>query len=267
MCCNQHKEFEVRNRVYSYKAAGDKMLRTSRFPLFCSSVLLFCFAVAPAKASTIIYSAFGDDNTNDHNTASGDFLNVSGAAGGYSEIAGAFTPFADYNATSVDLLLGFAGSPFTSDQVDVAIYSDFSDAPGTALDGTTQITVPASMGDPAVYTAFIPSTALVEGTQYWLVVSPARSGTGVAWFYNSASCGCALDSTNTTSRPGIPGWDDSADESQLYFDVNGIETGSGLGSGIAPGNILSLTPEPGTLALLGLGLGAIVLERRRRVSP
>jgi hypothetical protein len=243
------------------------MLRTSQFPLFCSSVLLFCFAEAPAKASTVIYSSFGLDNTSDHTTASGDFLNVSGATAGYSELAAAFTPFADYNAISVDLLLGFAGSPFTSDQVDVAIYSDFSDAPGTALDGTTQITVPASMSDPAVYSAFIPSTALVEGTQYWLVVSPARSGTGVAWFYNSASCGCALDSTNTTSQPGIPGWDDSADESQLYFDLSGIETGSGLGGGSTSGNPLSLAAEPGTLALLGLGLGAIGLMRRRRVSP
>jgi hypothetical protein len=260
MCCNQAKEFEVRIRFKKRMLAD--MLKTSRFPLFCSCLMLLCFAVAPARASTVAYGTFGVDNT-----ASTDFLAVSGATAGYSEVAESFSPFADYNVTSVDLMLGFAGSPYTGDQVDVAIYSDFFGAPGISLDGTSQITVAGSMSDPAIYTANIASTALVEGIQYWLVVSPARPGTGVAWFYNPTSCGCALYSANTLPPPAFPGWDDSVDESQLYFDVNGIETGSGFGSGIAPGNTPSLTPEPGTLALLGFGLSAIVLKRRCKCQP
>lgn len=240
------------------------MLRISRFPLFCSSslfLLLVCFAVTPAKASTIIiYSTFGDDNISDYSTTSSDFVNVSGSSYGYSAIATPFTPTADYDALSVDVLLSYAGAPITGDKVDVAIYSDSSDEPGTSLEATpSAITVTASLSDPAVYSANITSTVLVAGTQYWLVVSPVSRGTGVAWFYNSTNCACADYSTNTKAPPAAPIWNPVDDESQLYFDVRGIETGLGPGNTGGSG-----VPEPGTLALLGSGLGAIALKRRSR---
>jgi hypothetical protein len=235
------------------------MFTNSRFTLGFALLAFIFIATAPAQASTTIFTSFTSPPAYSNNASSTSYLHVNGTtfSPSFSEIAAPFTPTQDTTVDSVDLLLGWAAFASANQVVDVGIYSDSSDEPGTQIGDLTPVTVTAALDAdaPAVFTASIANVSgpndLVAGTQYWVVVSPTVDNTFVGWFYNQGG-GTA---TYAKSINEGTSWT-NATGGQLYFDVNGTPTGGSL----APGS----TPEPGTLVLLGLGLGAVALRRRQR---
>lgn len=233
------------------------MLKISRFPLFFTLLALSWIAAVPVQAASLIVTSFGSDYSN--NASATSFLSLTGptwadsSAGNYEGVATPFVPGANYDVTSVNLLLGWAGSG-NDPTVDVGIYSDSSGSPGTLLDVLAPVTITAVEGTPAapaLYSASITGTVpIVEGEQYWIVVLSSASETFDGWYYNSDGS----DQPYATYDGAT--WTASDDESQLYFDVMGNQTGGG--------NLQSDVPEPGALMLFGLGLGIIAWQRRRR---
>lgn len=237
------------------------MLTKPRSSLGFALLSLTILAVLPSHASTI-FTSFGAVDS--YTTTPGSFLNVTGESqGSYNAVASPFTPTGDYNVKFIDLLLGSAGDG-TDATVDVGLYSDSSDSPGSLLEVLSPVTVSAVLGDtaPAVYTADVTGDVpVVAGTQYWVVVLPSAMETFDGWFYNSPG----TNAPYATSSGGSA-WTESSDNPQLYFDVEGDLTSQG--SSTPPGN-LNLpsntgAPEPGTLALLGLGLSVLAAQRRQR---
>jgi hypothetical protein len=155
-------------------------------------------------------------------------------------VAGAFTPGGNF--TLLDVVIPVANI-LGNDGAVVDLLSDDAGAPGSVLEQWT-VTPPAfSGGVPGNFTLDdVDSVRLLSGDQYWIAVLPEDSssldvvftpGTGTSDFYSGGS------------------WQPVSGD--LAFEVDGTA-------------VSVATPEPGTICLLGMGLAAIGMARRRGAS-
>jgi len=121
--------------------------------------------------------------------------------------------------------------------------SDANGLPGIPLASVgTALTAPAASG---VVAAVSPVTlTLAAQTQYWLVLTPAVSDTQVSWGVVNGVATSAVSTTVQTDGSG--GWVILGNE-PVEFQIDGVVE----------------TPEPGTMALAAIALGALLLLGRR----
>jgi len=169
-----------------------------------------------------------------------------------SDMAASFTTGTQGSTvTSVQLELGaikaepntVSAQPRAVVAYDAYLFSDSGGAPGTQLLSLSSLT---SSGD-ATFTPGSGTTKLAADTKYWLVLAVAATGEEGFWAYTTTLNGTSPDGWAISSGydTGISSWaQGSSSETPLFS----IET----------------TPEPGTLALAGLGAAALGRFRRQR---
>lgn len=190
----------------------------------------------------VIYSTFDNPPGTDFNSSG--WYNISGASIIPSGVAAPFTSSGDFTVTQVDLLVGSYYSN-VNNVVDVGIYSDASGAPGSLIGSQQALTVANLLGSEAVQSVGMSGVTLQTGEQYWVALLPDTTTTAVGWYVVNQYGGTRAYTNDDGST-----WNVGVNSSP-YFDVVG-DTGGGV-------------PEPGTMALLGAGLGGVALIRRFRV--
>jgi len=122
--------------------------------------------------------------------------------------------------------------------------SDAAGRPGLPLVSIGNgLTAPAASG---VVAAVSPvALTLASQTQYWLVLTPAAGDTQVSWGVVNGVAASAVSTTMQTDGAGdwaIVGYE------PVEFQIDGVVE----------------TPEPGTMALAAISLGALSIRRVRR---
>jgi hypothetical protein len=201
----------------------------TRFFSFCAFAFTACAALTcgSARAATIFSNPPGTDATCDGTSFCGN-----------QGVAGAFTP--DANFTLLDVVVPVANVQGTDGAI-IELLSDNSDSPGSVIEQWT-VTPPAySFGSiPSSSTVEdVDSVSLVSGDQYWIAVLPKDSSSLDVIFTSS---------TGESDDYGDGSWQPVSGE--LAFEVDGTAEAAA-------------TPEPGTICLLGIGLVAAAIARRR----
>jgi hypothetical protein len=179
-------------------------------------VLLFFAGIGSADAD-VLYTTFGPNNSYDQNA--GNVL-----AGG-KRLASSFTLANDAILDSIDVAALYIDGP---NQLTVQLLQDFNGAPSLSkVVDSFNITNLSSENE--VYSATSSLHPLLTASaQYWVLLKPASSLTGVSWLSNDQNI------MGGAWSPGL-GW--IMPWSSGAFDIKGVSI-----------------PEPSTLFLLGTGL-------------
>ena len=153
-------------------------------------------------------------------------------------MAAAFTPSSDYVLTEVQVQTFTNGG--TDNNFDAFLYSDSSDSPGTQIaELGSDITAPAFGGGPNVISPA--AIDLSSGVQYWLVLAPFDTNSGVSWETGGLTNVPMATSTNGTFGGTF------SDAAQ--FEIEGT---------------LSAVPEPSSMLMLGTLIAIVSLKLRKR---
>ncbi len=131
----------------------------------------------PAGLKTI-YSNLGSGDDRYNSETGWTIIGPTWEGDGISELfAIAFTPKSNAHVTEVLAAILYGGSG--DNQVNLSIYSDSDDVPGTLLAGPVTVANLAPNGTCcALAVANFPPLAVTAGTQYWLVANTPTTGTG-----------------------------------------------------------------------------------------
>ena len=162
-----------------------------------------------------------------------------------------FGPLADSFSTGaspvalseVDVLL--ATAPGGSGATTISLFSDNATSPGTLLDTLGSIDDSDLTGTPAAYSFPLGTDVdLAAGTRYWIELSaPSTSGSEWSW-------------SPDLSGPGVTG--------EYLANQGGVFPNVGEPYNMEVTAVPA--PEPSTMALGALGVGALSLYRRRNLS-
>ena len=168
---------------------------------------------------------------------------VEGSNLGTESVAQAFTPGATYTMTGAQVLVfGFGGDT----TFDAALYSNADGVPGTEIASLgTDLTGPGAGG---VVNLSSPAVALLEGTEYWLVLSPYEASSDLVWAQGGSASAPLDEEGQGTSDVWL-----SSGSGSSQFAIDGTPTSS-------------VTPEPSSIALLGTGLLGVAGVLRRRIA-
>jgi hypothetical protein len=220
----------------------------------CFLAIAFCLSTLPAMADTTLFSDLGPAG-DPYDCCNGATITGSGFPGGFSDIgASAFTVSGSGNfaVSQIDLGVGYIGSLHT---FYASIWTDDGGLPGAQVSGAywTNLVTNTEFGScpptctnngGLVTVSGISGVSLVGGQSYFMIVGPVAldDTSWNAWNVNNQN------QTGTT-----------------LFSTDGGDTWNSRG--ISPLNAFDvLTPEPGSLLLLGSGvMGAIGVLRRKLI--
>ena len=160
-----------------------------------------------------------------------------------------------YTLDSIQYLSG--GADNQSDDFSLWLYADNGGQPGTSLEQLSGTDNPASAG--TIYDYLASGIALSSSTTYWVVAQMGQRVTSFTYL---------LDATYSGNFISNDGWSMNNSAIGVLFSSNSGSTWSGgqpyymqFGVTAEPA---APVPEPGTLALGGLGLGLATLFLRRK---
>jgi hypothetical protein len=214
--------------------------------------VLFVGFVTPAQADTV-YSDFGPTPTALYQAC----LSLSNCAvngAPYQAIAVPFTPDGNFQLTQIDAAINYYYGSGTNDAAfDLSLYSDSNGQPGTIPIMSwleTDQEVPICCG---LVTQIVSGINVLDGNQYWIVVTPTNAATLDLWQVAVYPAGDNYLVGTCLSGMYPPcqktGWSTGAFFDQPAFDV--------LGTAV---------PEPSSPVQLGFGLLVIAFFRNRSHS-
>lgn len=167
------------------------------------------------------------------------------------------TGSADATIQGFKFSFGYVGTPTT---IGLSVYSDISGGVGSSLGSFTAVD-PSSLGTGAGSLDFAGSLGVNANSNYWLVLSATGgfdSDGNTLWMEQNY-----VNITSDPDETGMAGWT----LANSHWNGNHLDSSPG-GFGEYDGNpiqveITGSVPEPSTVCLLGLGLGALTLVRRR----
>ena len=191
---------------------------------------------------------------------------VSNLANGQSEEDSFYTGRSLYQSFStgseaatiqgIKLNIGYVGTPTT---IDISVYSDIDGLVGSSLASFTAVD-PSSLASGYGSVDFAGSLGVNANSNYWLVLSATGgldSDGNLPW-----SARNYVSITSDPAQTGMTGWT----LANSHWNGNHLDSSSG-GFGEYGGNPIHVeitgVPEPSVACLLGLGLGALALVRRR----
>ncbi len=157
----------------------------------------------------------------------------------------------------IKLKIGYVGTPTT---IDISVYSDISGGVGSSL-GSFTVVDPSSLGSGYGSFDFAGSLGVNANSNYWLVLSATGgldSEGNLPWSAHNY-----VSITSDPNQTGMNGWT----LANSHWNGNHLDLSPG-GFGEYTGNpihveITGSVPEPSAACLLGLGLGALALVRRK----
>ena len=191
---------------------------------------------------------------------------VSNLANGQSEEDSFYTGRSLYQSFStgseaatiqgIKLNIGYVGTPTT---IDISVYSDIDGLVGSSLASFTAVD-PSSLASGYGSVDFAGSLGVNANSNYWLVLSATGgldSDGNLPWSAHNY-----VSITSDPAQTGMTGWT----LANSHWNGNHLDSSSG-GFGEYGGNPIHVeitgVPEPSVACLLGLGLGALALVRRR----
>jgi len=179
------------------------------------------------------------------------FTNFQSGIGGIEDIenvglnpqslAANFIPNGDFTMTDAQVKVQENGTALAT--FNLSLFTDNGGLPGALIGVIGGGTAPT--GAFGIVDVNSPAFPLFMGASYWLVGTPAASGSDVEW----TSLGFpGAPSAFTTDATGASGWG-NANATSFQFQIDGTQ---------AP------TPEPASFALCGIGLAAACLTWRFR---
>jgi hypothetical protein len=200
---------------------------------------------ASARADVIVYNNFGAGNGgNDYQTAVG-WTVGNDFSGDNVAIGEKFTPSTTGTLSQIILALEYVAGPNAGT---VSLRADNAGVPGATLESFSVSSLPPS--DSNFHTPLdlvsVTQPALSAGTPYWIVASTTIASS-LSWMFNNTSA----TASHATSFDGGTTWVANNDTQGAFRVTENLRVTTGV-------------PEPSTLALLSIGLGAFASKRLRR---
>ena len=232
---NQAKQgvLGMKSKILNLLALGLLAGRFSVNPRFAAVVFACLFPVL--TWASVIVSTLPQVSTN------------TTGVGGINDYAAGFVWTSSNAFASAELYLGVEGDP--SAPLRISLYDSVGGAPGSEL---LALSGPADILGDGLY-MYSGSIALTQGATYWIVASTGIYGDHLnEYIWWDGTLGDANYVGTMFRRPIDP-------YLPVDWTVSGVVTPAAFRV-----NDSSSVPEPGTLALLGLGLAGLGLSRRRK---